>query len=337
MATKKKQRNEYTEEELQNPRTPEAFRLALRRKTRIFYDIQELRLQTQGRLTKKAPNSQIELHPRDKRILEARLTDLQKVEDSALMDLDEQLHEVPFYAKVIEPERKERFRGLGPRMASVIVSSFDIHREDTVSKMWAFAGLAPLPADRCKKCFVVVGPGDDAHLDGFKHPKPQGNKCEYAGKFVHKDFVVASGKQMRPVAGEKLKYNAWLRTKLVGVLAGVLLKCGSPYKKYYDEYKHRWQVANKGTSDAHRHQAAMRYMIKMLLLDIWKEWRAFEGLPVRPSYAEEKLGHVTSQPSIKEIIARKNDPTPAPLPGLLDMEIAAALEDEPFDDMETGT
>ena len=35
----------------------------------------------------------------------------------------------------------------------------------------------------------------------------------------------------------------------------------------------------------------MRFMIKMLLLDIWKGWRESEGLPVRPSYHEEKLGH----------------------------------------------
>lgn len=52
-----------------------------------------------------------------------------------------------------------------------------------------------------------------------------------------------------------------------------------------------------GTGDAHRDVAARRYMVKMLLLDMWKAWRALEGLPIRPSYAEEKLGLVHHQPT----------------------------------------
>lgn len=45
-----------------------------------------------------------------------------------------------------------------------------------------------------------------------------------------------------------------------------------------------------GRSSAHRHRAAIRYMAKMFLRDMYIEWRTAEGLPVRPSYAEEKLG-----------------------------------------------
>ena len=44
-------------------------------------------------------------------------------------------------------------------------------------------------------------------------------------------------------------------------------------------------------SDAHLHQASQRYMVKMFLLELWKQWRTFEGLEVRPSYQEEYLGH----------------------------------------------
>jgi hypothetical protein len=126
-----------------------------------------------------------------------------------------------------------------------------------------------------------------------------------------------SGRQQRPVAGQKLNYNAWLRMKLCGVLAPVLLKVGSPYKKFYDNRKQRNIGRNWGQSDAHRHQDAMRYMIKMLLLDIYKEWRAFEGLPVRPPYSEERLGHKTS---IKPITSEASSPE--------DDEIDAVIDDE---------
>jgi hypothetical protein len=40
----------------------------------------------------------------------------------------------------------------------------------------------------------------------------------------------------------------------------------------------------------HRHNMALRYMVKMLLIDIHREWRRSLGLSVRPPYSEEKLG-----------------------------------------------
>jgi hypothetical protein len=123
-------------------------------------------------------------------------------------------------------------------------------------------------------------------------PEAKLPKCPKSADLLARADVYDSGRAQHPVKGEKLNYNAFLRTKLVGVLAPVLLKCGSPWKKTYDEYKHRKASEGWGKSDGHRHQAAMRFMIKMLLLDIWKKWRASEGLPVRPSYHEEKLGHV---------------------------------------------
>ncbi|MDP3767418.1 MAG: hypothetical protein Q8S13_05340 [Dehalococcoidia bacterium] len=48
--------------------------------------------------------------------------------------------------------------------------------------------------------------------------------------------------------------------------------------------------ASWGKGDAHRHRAALRYMVKSLLLDFWKFWRTSEGLSVREPYCVEKLG-----------------------------------------------
>jgi hypothetical protein len=111
-----------------------------------------------------------------------------------------------------------------------------------------------------------------------------------------------SGKTMKPTKGEKLPYNAWLRSKLIGAIGAAVNKnCAESKKpsegllawqKIYVDYKHRKLTQGWGVSDGHRHNAAIRYMVKMMLLEIWKAWRAFEGLVVRPSYQEEKLGHV---------------------------------------------
>lgn len=102
---------------------------------------------------------------------------------------------------------------------------------------------------------------------------------------------VVDGKSPKPVKGEKLKYNKWLRTKLLGVLGASFLKTNSPYRKFYDDYKNRKISQQWGVSDGHRHNAAIRYMVKMFLIDLYKKWRELEGLPVRNLYQEEYLNH----------------------------------------------
>jgi hypothetical protein len=37
---------------------------------------------------------------------------------------------------------------------------------------------------------------------------------------------------------------------------------------------------------------ALRYMIKIFLIDLYNNWRRLEGLPVAPPYSEAKLGMV---------------------------------------------
>lgn len=144
-------------------------------------------------------------------------------------------------------------KGCGEGMAAVIVTQFDIHKAPTVSNLWSFAGLAP---------------GKD-----------------------------------RKVKGQKCPYNQFLRSKLCGVLGtnGFLMH-NSPYREYYDNMKNRlesenWGMDSKNPTDkkrpkaGHQHKAAIRYMIKMFLKDLYVAWRTIEGLPVRAPYQEEYLGH----------------------------------------------
>ena len=58
-----------------------------------------------------------------------------------------------------------------------------------------------------------------------------------------------------------------------------------------------YHVLLTGKTKGHRHNMAIRYMIKFFLADLWTEWRTLEGLEVRPSYAEGKLGIVHSKPT----------------------------------------
>ena len=133
-------------------------------------------------------------------------------------------------------------------------------------------------------------------------------------------------KAVRRKKGEKVTYSPFLRDKMLGVLSECLIKCNSPWRKFYDDYKHRKKTtmvkvcmgcANKppkekkeckrpkckncegkvydvpwGASDLHRANAAKRYMIKMFLMEMWVKWRTLEGLDTRPPYCVEYLGVV---------------------------------------------
>ncbi len=294
---KKKDLSEPPPKQKDLKRSREQSMFGLRRKVRYFYDLQRLRLQTQGRITKKAKDAAIQLHKGDLYVLELRLEELHQAEKRALKDVKEHLETIPYYNEILSD--KSRFKGIGPTMSGVILSEFDIYRQETASQMWSFAGLKPIPAIRCKDTHQLVVPIDDVNqklLDGgaplkdvtFKYSgkTPKKKAKTFSGKLVYN-----SGKAMRPTRGEKLKYNAFLRSKLCGVLGAVLLQLNSPWRKHYDDYKQRKISAGWGTSDQHRHMASIRYMIKMLLLEIHKTWREHEGLPVRPSYQEEYLGH----------------------------------------------
>lgn len=308
-------------------RTPQQSRIALLRKTKIFYDLQRLRLQTGGRTLERAKENEIQLNEVDLAILGQRMDELHTAEKHALKDVENHLNTMPFYRDILSD--KVRYRGIGPTMAGVIMSAFDIFREETPSQMWAFAGLRPMPAMRCKQCHAVVEPSDEVQGD-YVHkatrsrgPRKPGEdakevlpKCLNAFRRIMTDGTYVSGQTQRPQKNQKLPYNSFLRSKLCGVLGPVMLKLNSPWRKFYDDYKHRKTTDGWGQSDMHRHNAAIRYLIKMLLQDIWLEWRKYEGLPIRePYHIAKQGGHggpkmVSAAPPIDDI----------------DPEVAAELE-----------
>ena len=91
-----------------------------------------------------------------------------------------------------------------------------------------------------------------------------------------------------------LTYNPVVKTKLMGVLSGCLLKAKDPtYSTIYYDYRARLDKSayHKEKSDAQKNRMALRYMIKQFLRNLWATWRTLEGLPVDNPYEVEKLGN----------------------------------------------
>tara|TARA_R110002020_G_scaffold24130_1_gene79673 strand:- start:1235 stop:2101 length:867 start_codon:yes stop_codon:yes gene_type:complete len=158
--------------------------------------------------------------------------------------------------------------GVGPAMAGVMISEIDITKAEYPSSLHKYAGLdvAPDGQGRSRK---------KEHLEDTEYTDKDG------------EVQIKKG----------ITFNPFLKTKLVGVLGSSFIK-QSPdkcvYRKIYDDYKHRLENmdAHKEKSKGHRHNMAVRYMVKMFLIDLYNAWRPLEGLPVAPTYSEAKLGKV---------------------------------------------
>ncbi len=257
--------------------TPEQLQ-AIRQSVRFFYDMQKLRIQSSNRTT----TNTVVLDSKHGSHLDGQADMIATLEKKEMSNVRRLLKLHPLW-----PWLKEQ-KGCGPTMSGVIVSEIDITKADTVSALWSYCGLA---------------------VDS------------------------QTGKAVRMKRGEKAGYNPWLKSKLVKVLGDCLIRANSPWRKFYDDYKHRKQntlveecmlckgkgvfkskkdesgentsttrekkcsncdgtggPAPWGQSDAHRHQAAIRYMVKMFLQEMWIVWRAAEELPVTEPYAVAVLG-----------------------------------------------
>jgi hypothetical protein len=169
-------------------------------------------------------------------------------------------------------------RGVGPLMAGVILSEIDIEKCNSISALHAYCGLD-----------VVVTTNEETG------ETTEEGRCRKRHHLKPRIYVNREGEETETVG---ITFNPFLKTKLVGVLGGVFLKLGGEYRDVYDDYKHRLEhhPKHKDKTKGHRHNMAIRYMVKEFLADLWTVWRTIEGLPVRGTYGEDKLGIVHSKP-----------------------------------------
>lgn len=287
----------------------------MRCSVRSLYDMQKLRIQNGNRITaafrvklglessqaeeenEEANELLNELRAEFKRLTDGvkRITKNIKCDsplisnrgELALLEAYErQLEAEKIHAKAIEEELKNcaiwtdyllDIRGVGPLMAGVILSEIDITKCNSISALWKYCGLD-----------VLVYQND-------KGETLEEGRCKQRHHLVPRTYANKKGEVIETIG---ITFNPFLKTKMVGVLGTVFIKVGGKYREIYDGYKHRLENhpkhANK--TKGHRHAMAIRYMMKEFLADLWTTWRKFEGLPVRPSYAEEKLGLVHSKP-----------------------------------------
>ncbi len=271
----------------------------IRALVRGTYDLQRLRIEHGNRLVanfraklglepgekpEETPRVLLDLETRFKRITDGvvEVTRRRKYDfDGVISDYTE-LCLVYQYVDLAERERKhfrqmatiieahplwpaflKDVKGCGPAMSGVLLSEIDITKARYASSLWKYAGLD-----------VANGSG----------------RSRRAEHLVDRRYTAADGTEK---TRKSITFNPFLKTKLMGVLSGSILRAGeSPYRTVYDDYKHRLENRPDLTDESkgHRHNMALRYMIKRFLADLYVAWRTLEGLPVEPPYHEAKLG-----------------------------------------------
>lgn len=177
-------------------------------------------------------------------------------------------------------------RGCGPVMAACILSRIDISKSPTVLSLWKFCGLDVAPDGR----------GRGKHIEHLVDRI-----------YLDKDGVEKTKKS--------ITYDPWLKSKLMGVQAGLFMIQNPEYKRIYDDIRFRLEsdverasamrikMKNKspvlkkdGSPEmvpefplARINAMSQRYMIKMYLMDMWIHWRAMSGFPLKTPYSMEKL------------------------------------------------
>jgi hypothetical protein len=198
-------------------------------------------------------------------VLAKQYFDLLKSEMSLFGELAHMLESFPVYVQYLHEQR-----GVGPTMAAVLLSEFDPTIGVYPSSFWKYAGLD-------------VGP------DG----RGRSRRAEH---LVMRAYTDAKGEESERLS---ITFNPFLKTKLMGVLAPSFLRSKSPWSEVYYDVKHRYESdprhAKEGDdtwTKGHIHQAALRYMVKIFLIDFHINWCRIDGLPVQLPYHEAKLGIV---------------------------------------------
>lgn len=253
----------------------------------------------------------------------------------------------------------ELIPGIGEKLAGMLLSELNPYRAPNASSFWRFMGLDVHTSGRGRGIAnTMLEAGWMRVRDGEGYKLDRVTNRTYNAK--RKARLVKIG--MEGIIKQALRWvdaddDTWenrppqYRRMKDDVKQVTFTNC--PYGKAYLDYRHRLthsdkQVGGKAEGklwkdepQAHRHEAARRYMAKMFLRDFWLVWRMFEGLPITDPYEVAYLGqrphhegpNIYVMPALRELEKQgmvKFDTSPAQpgFHGSLDFDGLEDLEEE---------
>lgn len=133
---------------------------------------------------------------------------MEKAEDDAFKRMAKEVQEYPLWREWLVD-----VKGIGPAMAAVLLTRIDIHKATYRSSLEKFAGI-------------------DVAQDGAGRSKRKEH-------LVNNEYTSKTGSKK---TRKSITFQPFLKTKLMGVLAGSFLKCkNEKYSGIYYDYKNRYE------------------------------------------------------------------------------------------------
>lgn len=283
----------------------------LRMLVRLREDYQSMRKRVDNRIGKKKDGTAQKVErvflPQHLEMFEAYSANNIGLEEELKKKLKKEIRKYPIY-KAFLKDRK----GVGAISAGWIIGWIDIHEASTVSKIWQYAGLNPSMVRGKKRIdhkqdktyeiketkTMIRG---DQLTKGFVSPfntRLRAALCGVLGDSLLKagirgEDVTQEEYDQLPDAYRRMYKPKGAKTARPQKVSGITVD-GENYLKA----KHRYNTdpawkerrENEKGGKAHVHRAAIRWMIKQLLADLYAVWRELEGLPVREPYNEARRG-----------------------------------------------
>jgi hypothetical protein len=271
--------------------------LELRRVSDILYDLQKIRISTANRL-RTLPKETYGIYPRT----------LEKLENELTKRLEKILEEIPVWNEWLKG-----IKGVGPRIASTLLGRTAVEYKELQS----LDGLNDL-----QKKYSVAMTKNGKRV--YMAPVYRGIEAFPTVSKLWKYMLLDVREGRAPVRekGKKLGGCLLLKTTVVGKLVPEFLKVakGGEYEQLYRKQKSYYlarfaeiiknpklcpryeecikkltgkaervgRVAKKPSCKGHIENMTRRYVGKEFVKDLWIHWREVEGLPVVPTYWEEK-------------------------------------------------
>lgn len=182
-----------------------------------------------------------------------------------------------------------RARNVGKPVPDWVVPETAAHVADENNRP-TVDGFTSCIYDDSGKLAVLKGERDGYVFEAVYMVVETGGRSRRAEHLVQRAYTAADGTEKERAS---ITFNPFLKTKLMGVLSASFLRAGeNKYSTAYRDYKFRLEnnPAHAEKSKGHRHNMALRYAVKMFLIDLHAKWRELEGLPVTVPYHEAKLG-----------------------------------------------
>lgn len=243
--------------------------------TRSLYDVQKLRIQIELRMARLVRDG-IMTEAQANHHYELPLQLFTQAEEHLVKELWYQVRDMPIVGEYLS-----KIKGIGPRLSGLLIANIaPISRFDTISKLWAYAGL---------------------HVtDGRAAKRAKGAKANWNDELkttawkIAGSFVKIADSPYRKLYDD-YKARIVQRTIDAGQVVWGIKDSGKVYAVHFTgeppaeipkKDKIEWSLGRINNM-------AMRYIAKRLLSHLWLVWRKIEGLEIRQPYVQEKMGHTT--------------------------------------------